>query len=316
MSRASPEFRYAALREMGLAPLWTRRAPRIAANFAANIAAPAAPEPAAGETGAPSLAPPVIAPLTTSAAPAPWQPRQAERSEAPGATARPRVRAETAGAVEPLTSDAKAFPDPAGRTAHIAQLDMDGLQAAVTACRACPLGTQRKQAVFGVGAQRPIWLFVGEAPGAEEDERGEPFVGEAGRLLDNMLRALDLERGREVYIANVLKCRPPRNRNPEPLEIARCTPFLLRQIELLAPRIVVALGRFAAQTLLHSDASVGTLRGQAHTLEIGAGRWPLVVTYHPAYLLRSPAEKHKAWVDLCLARRTLAASAMGSERAA
>lgn len=187
------------------------------------------------------------------------------------------------------------------RRDDVAALDFAGLNAAIRACSACGLSRTRTQAVPGVGAQRADWLLVGEAPGAEEDQRGEPFVGQAGKLLDNMLAAIGLQRGNNVYIANVLKCRPPSNRNPSPEEIVQCRPYLHRQIALLQPRIIVALGKFAAQTLLETDAPIGSLRGRLHQYE-GV---PLVCTYHPAYLLRSLGEKSKAWDDLCLARRTL-----------
>ena len=146
-------------------------------------------------------------------------------------------------------------------------------------------------------------MLVGEAPGADEDRLGEPFVGQAGKLLDNMLAALGLARGAEVYIANVLKCRPPGNRNPQPDEVAQCSPYLLRQIELIKPKLIVAMGRFAAQTLLNTDATIASLRGRVHRY---AGV-PLVVTYHPAYLLRNLPDKAKAWVDLRFAARTMAA---------
>jgi len=176
------------------------------------------------------------------------------------------------------------------------------LEREVPACTACALHTSRTQTVLGVGDREADWLLVGEAPGAEEDRLGEPFVGQAGRLLDNMLAAIGLARGENVYIANVLKCRPPGNRNPEPGEVDRCTPFLLRQIALIQPKIIVAMGRFAAQTLLGSDATIASLRGRVHRY---AGV-PLVVTYHPAYLLRNLPDKAKAWSDLLLARRTVA----------
>ena len=176
------------------------------------------------------------------------------------------------------------------------------LKQAVPACTACGLHATRTQTVLGVGDEKADWLLVGEAPGAEEDRLGEPFVGQAGRLLDNMLAAIGLRRGENVYICNVLKCRPPGNRNPEPDEVARCTPFLLRQIELIEPRLIVAMGRFAAQTLLNTDASIASLRGRVHRY---AGR-PLIVTYHPAYLLRNLPDKSKAWSDLVFARRTMA----------
>jgi len=176
------------------------------------------------------------------------------------------------------------------------------LKATVQGCTVCPLREGCTQTVFGVGDQKADWLLVGEAPGAEEDRLGEPFVGQAGRLLDNMLAALRLRRGENVYIANVLKCRPPGNRNPEPSEVAACSPYLRRQIQLLQPKLIVAMGRFAAQTLLNSDATIGSLRGQVHAYQ-GV---PLVVTYHPAYLLRNLPDKAKAWADLVFARKTIA----------
>jgi uracil-DNA glycosylase family 4 len=185
---------------------------------------------------------------------------------------------------------------------EIAALDWAGLRQAVASCRACALGESRQQAVFGVGHPRAHWMIVGEAPGEQEDRQGEPFVGAAGQLLDKMLRALGLTRAegppeRQVYIANTLKCRPPKNRNPEPAESATCAPFLERQIALVQPRIILAMGRFAAQALLASTEPLGKLRGRVHA-------WrgvPVVVTYHPAYLLRTPADKARAWEDLCLA---------------
>src|SRR3954470_4078142 len=175
------------------------------------------------------------------------------------------------------------------------------LKQEVPACTACSLHKGRAQTVFGVGDEKAEWLLVGEAPGAEEDRLGEPFVGQAGRLLDNMLAAIDLKRGENVYICNVLKCRPPGNRNPEPEEVAKCTPFLLRQIELIRPKLIIAMGRFAAQTLLNSDASIASLRGRVHRY----AERPLIVTYHPAYLLRSLPDKAKAWEDLVFARKTM-----------
>jgi uracil-DNA glycosylase len=192
------------------------------------------------------------------------------------------------------------------RARQIAAMDWSDLRQAVAGCTACTLSSTRKQTVFGVGNQQAKWMLVGEAPGAEEDQRGEPFVGQAGRLLDNMLAATGLSRAGEgaqsVYIANVLKCRPPGNRNPEPAEVALCEPFLLRQVELVNPRVVVVMGRFAAQSLLRTDATIASLRGRVHHIEVGAQRVPVVVTYHPAYLLRNLADKAKSWADLCLAR--------------
>jgi len=183
-----------------------------------------------------------------------------------------------------------------------ASLGWPELKEAVRTCTACGLCKQRKQAVFGVGNESAAWLFVGEGPGADEDEQGEPFVGQAGRLLDSMLAATGLKRGREVYIANVVKCRPPGNRTPTPEESAACAGYLDRQIELIAPKLIVALGKTAATRLLGTESSLASLRGRVHRYR----GTPLVVTYHPAYLLRSLPEKSKAWEDLLLARRSLA----------
>ncbi|TCW80349.1 uracil-DNA glycosylase [Burkholderia sp. SRS-46] len=186
----------------------------------------------------------------------------------------------------------------------VAELDWDALAARVSDCTRCRLCEKRTNTVFGVGDREADWMLIGEAPGENEDKQGEPFVGQAGKLLDNMLRSLSLERGENVYIANVIKCRPPGNRNPEPDEVARCEPYLQRQVALVKPKLIVALGRFAAQTLLKSDASIASLRGRVHTYE-GV---PVIVTYHPAYLLRSLQDKSKAWADLCLARDTFRAA--------
>src|SRR3984893_15634136 len=176
----------------------------------------------------------------------------------------------------------------------------DALRSEVLQCTRCPLHLTRTQGVFGVGPQRADWLVIGEAPGAEEDRRGEPFVGAAGQLLDAMLRAIGLDRSTNVYIANVLKSRPPGNRDPKPEEVAACLPYLVRQIALLQPKIMLAVGRIAAQNLLATDVPLGRLRGQVH--RFGELNTPLVVTYHPAYLLRTPADKRKAWEDLKFAR--------------
>jgi uracil-DNA glycosylase len=224
-------------------------------------------------------------------------------------------------------------PLPAG----IAAMDWLQLQQAVVGCRACTLCASRKNTVFGVGAApaqptlapQADWLIVGEAPGEHEDIQGEPFVGQAGKLLDNMLRAMrgrsDAEAspvsevtasddhhsarsGAVVFIANVLKCRPPANRNPSPEEMAMCQPYLHRQITLLRPKIIVAMGRFAVQTLLQSTDPIGKLRGRVHRVQIGGHSAPVVVTYHPAYLLRNLPDKAKAWQDLVLAMQTLHAA--------
>lgn len=237
-----------------------------------------------------------------------WAPPEAE---APG-------EAPQAAPAEPLEAAAPAPPAgvpsrPATAAARqparadLAALGWPALRESVAACRACGLCESRTQTVFGVGHPQAHWMVVGEAPGENEDLQGEPFVGAAGQLLDRMLAALQLSRSeggppeRSVYIANTLKCRPPRNRNPSAEELAQCEPFLVRQIELLQPRIILAMGRFAVQTLLRSDAPIGRLRGQVHQYQ-GV---PLVVSYHPAYLLRSLTEKAKAWEDLCLAADTV-----------
>ncbi|WP_300454253.1 uracil-DNA glycosylase [Accumulibacter sp.] len=194
---------------------------------------------------------------------------------------------------------------PTDRAARIARLGWDELRAAVADCRACGLCAERRQAVLGVGDAAADWLFIGEGPGAEEDARGEPFVGPAGKLLDAMLAAIDLRRGDDVYIANAVKCRPPNNRTPETAEMAACAPYLQRQIALLQPRLIVLLGRAAVHALLGDVGSLASLRGKpfAFSLPEGNGRpIPVVVTYHPAYLLRSLTDKAKAWEDLCRAR--------------
>ena len=203
----------------------------------------------------------------------------------------------------PLTGEGSVEAGAAGevrpeRARRIAAMGWDELRTAVAECRDCRLCEQRKQAVLGVGDAVADWLFVGEGPGAEEDERGEPFVGQAGRLLDAMLAAIDLQRGRKVYIGNVVKCRPPGNRTPEPEETAACFPYLQRQIELIRPRLIVALGRVAVTNLLETDAAISSLRQRP----LDSRGTPVVVTYHPAYLLRNLPDKAKAWEDLCFAR--------------
>jgi uracil-DNA glycosylase len=192
-----------------------------------------------------------------------------------------------------------AAPAPgAAPAAGAATLDWDGLAAAVAACTRCALAATRTQTVFGVGDRQARWLVVGEAPGADEDRQGEPFVGRAGQLLNAMLRAVGLGR-EQVFIANVLKCRPPGNRDPAPEEVRCCLPYLHRQIALIEPRLILCVGRIAAQNLLGVDTPLGQLRGRTHELKpFGT---PVVVTYHPAYLLRSPGEKRKSWADLKLA---------------
>jgi DNA polymerase len=209
--------------------------------------------------------------------------------EAPVAREAPAVLAPAAVAAPPLTGP-------------VAQMDWPALREAVATCRACGLCETRRQTVFGVGHQQAHLMVIGEAPGEQEDRQGEPFVGAAGQLLDSMLQAIGLSRqpgppDKQVFIANTLKCRPPSNRNPAPEELARCEPFLQRQLALVRPRVILAMGRFAVQALLRSNTPIGHLRGRVHEYQ-GV---PLVVTYHPAYLLRNLPDKAKAWDDLCLA---------------
>ncbi|MBI4206732.1 MAG: uracil-DNA glycosylase [Betaproteobacteria bacterium] len=201
-------------------------------------------------------------------------------------------------AVTPHPSPVSGTDD---RRARIMRMDWPALKACVAACTACSLHEKRNKTVFGVGDENADWLFVGEGPGAEEDAQGEPFVGQAGKLLDNMLAAIKLKRGQNVFIANVLKCRPPGNRNPAPEEALACEPHLQRQIELIQPKLIVALGRVAAVNLLAREASIASLRGRLHQYR----GIPLIVTYHPAYLLRNLPDKAKAWADLCFAVATM-----------
>ncbi len=264
------------LQEMGIrlwAPVLPPQEAAAEAPVEARVAAPAAPAvPTTSRTPATSATPATATLPATAAAP--------PRADTPGADA--------------------------ARAQMISTLPWPALREAVASCTACALCETRRQTVFGVGHQSAHWMIVGEAPGEQEDLKGEPFVGAAGQLLDNMLRALRLTRDeataeRQVYIANTLKCRPPRNRNPEPQELQQCEPFLVRQIELIRPRIILAMGRFAVQALLRSSEPVGKLRGRVHEYH-GV---PLVVTYHPAYLLRNLADKARAWDDLCLAAHTV-----------
>ncbi len=264
------------LREMGLAPLWRLRGVEDVA-----VDAPAQVLPESPVVSVPLAAAPV--------APSP-------------ALARPvEVRATLREALAPLAPVVEAVAPRREFATDLAGLGWDELEARIRACDACGLCKRRKQAVPGVGDRQADWLFVGEGPGAEEDERGEPFVGQAGRLLDNMLGTIDLKRGEDVYIANAVKCRPPNNRTPEAAELAACFPYLSRQIALIKPRLIVALGRPAAQALLNQEIKIGAVRGKLFS----HASIPVVVTYHPAYLLRNMADKAKAWEDLCFARSTM-----------
>ena len=247
-----------------------------------------------------------------------WSPPGAEgqpASEAPAVAVDEPAPAEAVRLVAPrasLRERAPAAPQAAPVAVDAAGLAWPALREAVASCTACPLAQSRTQTVFGTGHPQAHWMIVGEAPGEAEDLSGEPFVGRSGQLLDNMLRAIGLGRhggdapdaATQVFIANTLKCRPPGNRNPQPEELASCEGFLIRQIELVRPKIILAMGSFAVQSLLRTGAPIGQLRGRVHSYQ-GV---PLIVTYHPAYLLRQPTEKAKAWDDLCLALDTLAAS--------
>ena len=269
------------LEEMGLGPVWQLRGEDDASTVTLD-----APEPPADL--APSAAPPVA--RRTAEEPAPVRTRPERPSVDPDAAPPARTG--------PRPDLPSISPE---RTESIAKMDWPELKSAVAGCKACGLCKSRKNTVFGVGDESADWMIVGEAPGAEEDMQGEPFVGQAGQLLDEMLFAIELERGKGVYIANVLKCRPPGNRNPEPMEVAQCSPHLLRQLDLVKPKLILAMGRFAAQTLLNTEASIASLRGKVHAYH----GLPLVVTYHPAYLLRTPLDKSKSWEDLCLATDTM-----------
>ncbi|MGF6378081.1 uracil-DNA glycosylase family 4 [Paraburkholderia atlantica] len=312
------------LEEFGLAPLWVRRglAARQAeagqGNASQTLRADADAD-ADDERRAEPAPQTTREPLRASAD---VQPPQAPRESAPRfdeTAARRETSQPQPDFSAPPTFDAPPdddfawFDDPTASTPAPAEarrdapalpavhtLDWDALAERVSGCEACRLCEKRTNTVFGVGDREADWMLIGEAPGENEDRQGEPFVGPAGKLLDNMLHSLALARGTNVYIANVIKCRPPGNRNPQPDEVARCEPYLQRQVSLVKPKLIVALGRFAAQSLLKTDASISSLRGRVHTYE-GV---PVIVTYHPAYLLRSLPDKAKAWTDLCLARAT------------
>lgn len=244
--------------------------------------------------------PPTSAPAPSQAATSAVAPARAVANPtAKTSVAAPSVATPQPAAARQARVDAPMPVDPA-RLEKISRADWTTLAEISANCTVCTLCKQRKQVVFGVGAQSAQWLFIGEGPGAEEDESGEPFVGQAGKLLDAMLTAAGLQRGREVYIANVVKCRPPGNRTPLPEEAAACAPLLDRQIELIRPKIIVALGRTAIARLTGSEAAMAAVRGRAHTYR----NIPVIATYHPAYLLRNLPEKLKAWEDLQLAKRT------------
>ena len=282
------------------------------AGSATPAVAAAAVAEAAAETAVVERAVEAPVPPERPLAPAPAPAAPPARPPAPAPA---RATTSIAAAAQSV-QDALTDPVLAERAAHIATLAWGPLQDAVAACTACGLCESRRQTVFGVGHAQADWMIVGEAPGEQEDLQGEPFVGPAGQLLDQMLRAVGQSRradsgeGREddqagdpsrrVFIANTLKCRPPRNRNPEPDEMARCEPFLKRQVALVQPKLILLMGRFAVKQLLKSDEAIGRLRGRLHRYE----GIPVIVTYHPAYLLRNMPDKAKAWEDLCLAKAT------------
>jgi len=262
------------LRELELLPAWKLRQPAVQAQQTATIKTSPAQEAETSSSGEAAMV-----------------------SRYPG---QKKVTAAEPVELKPALTDIGAEAEK--RRDAIMQLDWQGLQDWVSDCPACDLCKTRTHTVFGVGDPHADWLIIGEAPGAEEDRKGEPFVGQAGKLLDNMLAAIKLKRGQNVFIANVLKCRPPENRNPRPEEVAQCDPYLKRQVELIQPKLIIALGKFAAQSLLGSEKTISSMRGKLHDFH-GV---PVVVTYHPAYLLRSLPEKAKAWEDLCFANKTMA----------
>ncbi len=288
--------RASVLREMGLAPLW-----RLREGGDADAPGPGAPSSAGGSVATPSH--PAFEAAATTPLDSPITAAGARMGRAPAIPPQPApAGAAQAGSAGPLPDGGR--PEAAdARARRIATLDWDALEADIHACRQCPLGSGRTQAVPGVGDRQARWMLVGEGPGKEEDRQGEPFVGQAGRLLDNMLAAIGLRRGEDVYIANAVKCRPPHNRTPEAAEIRACLPYLERQVELVRPQILIALGRPAAQALLGREIRIAAARGQRFDYR-GIS---LVVTYHPAYLLRNPQDKARAWEDLCFARRLMAA---------
>jgi uracil-DNA glycosylase len=241
---------------------------------------------------APQVAPPRVAePVARFVEPA-----------APAVHAREERVVRPAAPASPATQPVARAPVTVGPAAGLGTADWNALRAQVADCQACGLCKQRKQAVFGVGSETGPWLFVGEGPGADEDAQGEPFVGQAGKLLDAMLAAANLQRGRDTYIANVVKCRPPGNRTPTLDEAAACAAYLDRQIELISPKVIVALGKTAATRLLGHEASLASLRGKIHNYR----GFPVVITYHPAYLLRNLPDKAKTWDDLLFARQVFA----------
>lgn len=310
------ERQLAMLKEMGVAAFWPL--PSQPAAGAPDATPAGRPQAGTEPVAAHALAAEAIAQAGRSsrgtpagAAPTPGASPEGGASPAarpPARQARPQPPAAPVD-VSASAPQAQLGPRPPG----VETMGWPALREAVAGCQACGLCQGRKQTVFGAGNEQARWMIVGEAPGEQEDRQGEPFVGRAGQLLDRMLAAIDLTRGeagpdRQVFIANVLKCRPPANRNPLPQEVAQCEPFLLRQMALVQPDLIVAMGRFAVQSLLKTTEPIGKLRGRVHEV---AGI-PVVVTYHPAYLLRNPADKGLVWDDLCLAREVQAKRQLGA----
>lgn len=318
------------LREIGMERLWLKPAP--------VVTTPAATIPVASTSASADLASSVTSQASVSKAVFPDQPSAptiVAKDAAPAVAAAAAVAVPAAAEVEPaaqvviptgrvtgrptipasILNRSGPPPRPVPKTVEdeaveaprvpvgeaVKNATLDELREQVVACTACGLCQGRRHAVFGQGATPTRWLVVGEAPGEQEDRQGHPFVGRSGQLLDAMLAAVGMSRDTDVFITNVIKCRPPGNRNPKPEEIASCSPYLMRQIALLKPERILVLGRFAAQTLLGTDATIGSLRGRVHQLKTDDGEIPLIVSYHPAYLLRSPSEKARAWQDLKLA---------------
>lgn len=274
------------LREMGLGPIWRTRGAALE-----NAVEQPASLPTPSEV--------VVEPGRRPSQPQPEQPRR---------PAEPKPGVSSPIVLAPVSSPTSQPPHDR-RLVHIASLDWGALENDIRACTACRLCESRQQAVPGIGDRNGAWMLVGEGPGAEEDRRGEPFVGAAGQLLDDMLGAIGLTRTKNVYIANAVKCRPPLNRTPQPDEIAACLPYLERQIALVRPKLLIALGRPAALSLLGQEIKINAARGRLFS---HAGV-PVVVTYHPAYLLRNQTDKGRAWEDLCLARSTMTRIAGDSE---
>ena len=290
------------LRELGMERLWLRPAPQPVAAPAPQVVVSKTDSPAAEQAGA------AVAPAPTRDAIAVPPPAAAQSpAHAPAARAAspaPGLRNGPPPKPAPKVEAEEAAPAVIPVAERVKNANLEELREQVLACTARGPCNGRRHAVFGHGGQPTRWLVVGEAPGEQEDRQGQPFVGRSGQLLDAMLSAVGMSRERDVFIANVIKCRPPGNRNPKPEEIAACSPYLMRQIALLKPERILVLGRFAAQTLLGTDATIGSLRGRVHQMKTDEGREiPVVVSYHPAYLLRSPAEKARAWQDLQLAAR-------------